>query len=101
MAVAAEHQTALTVDGAVEHDTAFGIQGVPQLVAVIDGKSTELSGEILYSGSERPLAALGTCPTSLSKAVDRRLCGTVWGVRLICRGQAQTAPSLSTSPATD
>lgn len=36
----------------------LGIRGVPQLVAVIDGKPTELNGDILYHGPERLLAAL-------------------------------------------
>lgn len=36
----------------------LGIRGVPNLVAVIDGKPTALNGEILYHGPERLIAAI-------------------------------------------
>ena len=36
----------------------LGIRGVPQLVAVIDGKPTALNGEILYHGPDRLIAAI-------------------------------------------
>lgn len=35
----------------------LGINGVPQLVAFINGKPTNLNGDILYRGPERLLAA--------------------------------------------
>lgn len=36
----------------------LGIRGVPQLVAVIDGKPTALDGQILYHGPDRLIAAI-------------------------------------------
>jgi putative protein-disulfide isomerase len=36
----------------------LGIRGVPQLIAVVDGKPTALNGEILYQGPERLIAAI-------------------------------------------
>ncbi|WP_327754149.1 DsbA family protein [Sphingobium sp. SJ10-10] len=36
----------------------LGIRGVPQLVAMIDGKPTALDGEILYNGPDRLIAAI-------------------------------------------
>ena len=77
--VAAEHGFELSVEGfgdRLRHDVELrertlermetsqarmeelGIQGVPQLIAVINGMPTDLNGEILYHGPERLLAAL-------------------------------------------
>lgn len=36
----------------------LGIRGVPQLIAVVDGKPTALNGEILYHGPDRLIAAI-------------------------------------------
>lgn len=79
VAVAAEHGFELTVEDVIDrfrNDTALrertlermetsqarmnelGIRDVPQLIAVIDGKPTDLNGEILYHGPERLLAAI-------------------------------------------
>lgn len=79
VSVAAEHGHHLTVEGFTDrlrndaelhdrtlertetsqtHMDTLGIRGVPQLVAVVDGKPNVLNGEILYHGPERLLAAL-------------------------------------------
>ena len=38
------------------HD--LGIQGVPQLIVVVDGRPIQLNGDVLYQGSDRLLAAI-------------------------------------------
>ncbi|MGH2341531.1 DsbA family protein [Segnochrobactraceae bacterium EtOH-i3] len=79
VAVAGEHGFDLTVEEVIDrlrNDAALrertlermeasqtrmdelGIRGVPQLVAVIDGKPADLAGEILYHGPQRLLAAI-------------------------------------------
>ena len=79
VAVAAEHGVDLTIKDVIDrlrNDAALrerslermeasqarmselGIRGVPQLVTVIDGKPTDLNGEILYHVPERLLAAI-------------------------------------------